>query len=462
LSTASSDLPAFAGVEETADRIRAGTVTARVAIETTLDRIDAAQPHLNAFRVVFGVKARQDAKTADAAGAGPDRPLAGVPIAIKDNAAVAGESAMQGTGSPQPPAAHDDDLVARLRTAGAIPVGLTHLPELALWAATETRWHGITRNPWDLTLAPGGSSGGSAAAVAAGLVPVAHATDGLGSIRIPASACGLVGLKPTHGLVPLTGSDPDHWLGMSHAGFLTRSVRDQALVLDAVLPGSSYTASLADLPELRVAISDRPWTPLPLDPDVDAGLALTGAVIRDLGHHVEVRHPEHGTALSLSATTRYLAGMAQDRASLADPKAVESRTRRLALVGGRIPVAAQHWARRMGAGFGERMLRFFDQVDVLLTPTMPVLPVPAGELLRRNLAATMTLMLPCAAFTGPWNACGFPALSIPAAVTPHRVPVGMQLIGAPGSEARLLALAAAIESKIDWTARRPHLPWAEA
>ncbi len=456
-----SSLPPFPTVEALIASIRDGSLPPSRLIDQTLQRIEQAQPALNAFRIVFTDSARSDAAAADAdPTAAAERPLGGVPIAIKDTAGVRGQSAMLGTGSPEPVASDDDELVRRLRKAGAIPVGLTHLPELALWAATETRWHGVTRNPWNLDLAPGGSSGGSAAAVAAGLVPVAHATDGLGSIRIPASACGLVGLKATHGLVPLTGHDSDHWLGMSHAGFLTRTVRDTAIVLDAVLPGSQLTASLAERPGLRVAISAQPWTPVPVDADVEAGLARTGAIVRDLGHMVSRRDPPYGNALSPASTLRYLAGMAQDRQRLTDPEAVEQRTRQLAAIGRRIPGAAQRWARGVGDSFGRRMTEFFTDVDVLLTPTVPVLPAQAGDLSRRQskLPATIAMMLPYAGFTGPWNACGFPALSVPAATAADGTPIGMQLVGPPGSEARLLGVAAALEEQIGWPARHPDVP----
>lgn len=457
--TQAAELGAFPGIDRIRDALRSGDLTAAAVVEQTLLRIERAQPHLNAFRTTLADSARARAATI---AAGDGRPLAGVPVALKDNAALAGEAALCGTGSPEPPADHDDELVTRLTSAGAIPVGLTQLPEFALWAVTESRWHGVTRNPWDLSRSPGGSSGGSAAAVAAGLVPLAHATDGLGSIRIPASSCGLVGLKPTHGLVPMTGPDLDHWLGMSHAGFLTRSVKDTALALDAVLPGSSYAAGLADRSPLRLAISRRPWAPVMLDPDVEAGLALATGVLADLGHRVQRRDPPYGQKLSTSATVRYLAGLTEDRHRLADPNRVERRSRQLARMGAAIPAPVRRWAREEGRRFGERMTRFFDDVDVLVTPTVPVLPARAGTLVDRGMAATVPRMLPYAGFTGPWNACGFPAVSVPAATTPAGLPVGVQLVGPPGSDHRLLTLAAALESELDWTARRPRLPWEEA
>jgi amidase len=453
---------AYAGVAGQAALVRDGRISALTLVETVLERIAASDHRFNAFRTVLADSAREQARRVD--DALRDRPatalgpLAGVPIAIKDNAAVAGEPALLGTGSPQPAATADDELVARVRAAGAIPVGLTQLPELALWAATESRWQGVSRNPWDLDRAPGGSSGGSAAAVAAGLVAAAHATDGLGSIRIPASSCGLVGLKPTHGLLPLTGPDPDHWYGMSHTGFLTRSVRDTALLLDAVLPGSAYLDGLSRGRSLRVAVSSRPWAPVPVDPDVAAGLDRTAEAVGALGHSLLTRDPPYDVAMHLSGVARYLAGAARERASLVSPDAVEPRTRQLTAIGERLPRPMLDWACRTGRAFHDGMLDWFADVDVLLTPTVPVLPARAGELSRRGLLRTARLMLPYAAFTGPWNVCGFPAISVPAATTPGGLPIGMQLVGVPGSEATLLGLAAGMEAAIGWTARHPADP----
>jgi amidase len=380
-----------------------------------------------------------------------------VPIAIKDNVHVAGQSALFGTGSPEPPADADDELVRRIRAAGMVVIGRTHLPELALWAATESLHHGVTRNPWALDRAPGGSSGGSAAAVAAGLVPAAHATDGLGSIRIPASSCGLVGLKPTRGVVPL-GPDPDHWEGLSHAGFLTRSVEDTAALLDAV--GASpqpLSGALGDERRVRVGYSLTPLTPVKVDPAVrrvfDAALEHLDA----LGHPTVLTDPPYSAALANATTLRYLAGVAADVDRLADPRATEPRTRTLARLGRLTPGAAVAWGRRQGEAFRARMDEVFASVDVLLTPTVAVLPVAAGSITGRGLVATLRLMVPRAAFTGPWNAAGLPAANLPVGESPDGVPIGMQLVGPPGAEATLLQVAASLQRRTGWTDRRPPL-----
>jgi len=164
--------------------------------------------------------------------------------------------------------------------------------------------------------------------------------------------------------------------------------------------------------------------------------------------------------LGVAGLVRYLSGLGSDQAGLVMPAETERRTRQAAAIGRAIPESAGRWARRVGAEFGDRMSDVFATVDVVLTPTMPVLPVRAGELSRRGLAATIPLMLPCAAFTAPWNACGFPAMSLPTATTPGGLPIGMQFVAPPGGEATLLALAAMLEAAIGWTARRPVPPTA--
>lgn len=450
---------AFAGVAGQSRLLADGRLTSAELVDLLLRRIERLQPRLNAFRVVLAGEARTGARAADEArAAGDDRPLLGVPIAVKDNVAVAGQSALIGTGSPEPVNAADDVLVARLKAAGMVVIGLTNLPELALWAATESKHHGITRNPWNTDRAPGGSSGGSAVAVATGMVAAAHATDGLGSIRIPASSCGLVGLKPTHGTVPL-GPDPDHWCGLSHAGFLTRSVEDTALLLDVAVEATpGFHAGLAAEAALRIAVSVKPSTPTKVHDAVRRVLEDTAERLTELGHDVVRRDPPYSMAVANSNTVRYLAGVATDVSGLRDPKATEGRTRTLARMGRALPDRTVAWGRRTGEEFGQSVLeQLFSDVDVLVTPTVPLLPVKAGSVADRSLVRTLPSMLPRAAMTGPWNACGFPALSLPVGTSREGLPIGVQVVGPPGSDATLLALGAALERAVGWTARRPPL-----
>jgi amidase len=443
---------AYAGVCGQADLLRDGELSSIDLLDLLLARIERLDGRLNAFRLLLAEQARAEAGAADAARrAGDPRRLLGVPIAIKDTIAVTGTAALLGTGSPEPVATQDDELVRRIREAGLVVIGKTQLPELAMWAATESIHHGVTRNPWDPTRAPGGSSGGAAAAVAAGLVPAAHASDGLGSIRIPASCCGLVGLKPTHDTLPIG----EHWHGLSHAGFVTRSVRDTAVLLDATIDGSDrlLTAADAGTGPLRIAVTTRAATPArPVKP-VREVLDRAVGVLRDLGHDVEQRHPPYGLSLGNANGVRYLAGVAQDVDRLADPAAIEPRTRRLAVLGRRIPARTVLWARRNGEAFAQRMEEFFADSDLVVTPTMPVLPREAG-CLRRGMVRTALTMLPCAAYTGAWNAAGLPAVSLPVGTAADGLPIGIQLIGPAGSEERVLAVAAAVERVVGWVDRR--------
>lgn len=442
---------AYAGVVGQADLLRSGELTSVELVDLLLARIERLDGRVNAFRTVLAEQARTEAAAADAARRhGDRRPLLGVPIAVKDNIALSGTSSLLGTGSPEPVASHDDELIRRIREGGVLIIGKTHLPELAMWAATESIHRGVTRNPWNLSCTPGGSSGGSAAAVAAGMVPAAHATDGLGSIRIPASCCGLVGLKPTHDTLPMA----DHWHGLSHAGFVTRSVRDTAALLDLACDGSTRLsdAAAAGTPRLRIAVTTRAATPARPAGEIRAALDRTVAVLGDLGHDVSARTPPYG-AVGVANPVRYFAGVADDVGHLADPAAIEPRTRRLAAIGRRIPGRTVQWARRAGEEFGHRMDRFFADSDLLLLPTMPVLPRPAG-CLRRGTVRTIQLMLPCAAYTAPWNACGLPAISVPVGVTAGGVPVGVQLVAPAGREDLLLAVAAEVERVVGWSDRR--------
>src|SRR5918997_1655524 len=225
---------AFAGASRQAELIRRRELSARELVQLYLDRIGRLDPYLNAYRVVFAERALAEAEQADArAAAGDARRLLGVPVAIKDDCDVAGEATVIGSDAHDGPVRADAELVRRLREAGAVILGKTHVPELTITPWTESPTFGVTRNPWDPQRTPGGSSGGSGAAVAAGLAAAAIASDGAGSIRIPAANCGLFGLKPQRGRVSLM-PNLEHWKGMSVSGVLSRTVLDTALYLDAV------------------------------------------------------------------------------------------------------------------------------------------------------------------------------------------------------------------------------------
>src|SRR5271165_52306 len=262
---------AYAGIARQAELIAAGEISSRELVDLYLARIERLDVKLNAFRVVLGERARLEADQADARrGAGGDagaRPLLGVPIAVKDDIDVAGEVTPYGTNAQDAPARADAEVVRRLREAGAVIIGKTNVPELTLWPFTETVTFGTTRNPWDRQRAPGGSSGGSAAAVAAGLVGAALGSDGAGSIRIPAAWCGLFGLKAQRGRVSMAPRVRP-WYGLSVNGVLTRSVADTALFYDvasgaidsdsdrAQTPATAFSqAAAAPAGKLRIAYS---------------------------------------------------------------------------------------------------------------------------------------------------------------------------------------------------------------
>src|SRR3954468_10188684 len=242
---------AYAGIARQAELIRAGEVSPVELVELYLGHIQRIDPRLNAFRIVFAERALAEARQAEGrAGAGGDRPLLGVPVAVKDNVDVAGEVTTMGSRAFGGPAAADAESVRRLRAAGAIVIGKTHLSELAIFPWTETAAWGQTFNPWADDRTAGGSSGGSGSAVAAGLVGAAYASDGGGSIRIPAAVHGLFGLKPQRGRVSLM-PDAQHWHGLSQSGSVTRNVIDTALWLDAVAgpaEGDAHSAPAPDRP----------------------------------------------------------------------------------------------------------------------------------------------------------------------------------------------------------------------
>jgi len=428
---------AFAGVVGQRELLRSGVVSSRRLLEISLDRIERFDRELNAFRTLFD-SAKAEADEADAALArGDDRPLLGVPVAVKDYAAVEGHAPSQGTGSPEPVGTADAEVVRRLRAAGAVIVGSTNLPELALWPFTESKTYGVTRNPWDRSRTPGGSSGGSAAAVAAGMVAAALASDGGGSIRIPAACCGLVGLKPTRDLVSLAPAQ-EHWFGLSVAGCLTRDVADTVVMLNVL---QDSTLAISDPGPLRIAWSLKGTLPVPVRPEVKAALHDTMRRLDRLGHHIVQANPKYD-GLAESFLVRYAAGAAQDLAGLADPSVTELRTRAVAALGRRIPVRGLARARRLGDNAAARLSRVPGGADVLVTPTIPSTAPPTESLLGLR---TLLLAGRRAPFTSPWNVTGQPALSVPVGFAEDGLPLSVQLIGPPGSESLLLSLAAQLE-----------------
>lgn len=444
---------AFAGVARQAELIRSGEVTSRELVILYLERIERLDPQLNAFRKVMDERALVDAQQADGRrGAGDERPLLGVPIAVKDVEDVTGEVTTWGTAANFTPVSHDSEFVSRLRSAGAVVIGKTNLPELAIMGDTEGPAFGITRNPWNTDRSAGGSSGGSAAAVAAGLCAAATASDGAGSIRIPASNCGLVGLKPTRDRIPL---DPlkEHWYGMSVVGFEARSVEDAALLMSVGAADDDLRDSFARDPgRLRVAVSTKPVIPTRVHADVRRVADETAGRLRTLGHEVEQDDPPFPPVSP--ATFRYLAGMAQDAEERVErPDRLQRRTKSFARMGNAIPRAALDWA--VKEDDSERMRPFFERHDVLLTPVSALPPVLAGQWEGLGAVRTFLGMVQTYPFALEWNLTGQPSISVPVGRGDDGLPIGMQLVGRHGEEAMLLALAAQLEGELRWTEHRP-------
>jgi amidase len=446
---------AYAGVARQAELIASGEVSSRELVILYLERIERLDPQLNAYRKVMDERALVDAQQADGRrGAGDERPLLGVPIAVKDVEDVTGEVTTWGTAANFTPASQDSEFVRRLRSAGAVVIGKTNLPEGAIMGDTEGPAFGITRNPWNTDRSAGGSSGGSAAAVAAGLCAAATASDGAGSIRIPASHCGLVGLKPTRDRIPLAPLK-EHWYGMSVAGFEARSVEDAALLISVGAGDRDLRDAFSASPErLRVAVSTRPALPLPVHADVKRVADETAGRLRSLGHEVEQSDPPY-PPLS-AATVRYLAGVAQDVNELYErPERLQRRTKGFGRIGNAFPRPVLDWALRQDDN--ERMRPFFERHDVLLTPVSATPPVRAGQWEGLGAIPTLIGLVRTYPFALEWNLTGQPSISVPVGRSEDGLPIGMQLVGRHGEEATLLALAAQLEGELRWTELRPPL-----
>jgi amidase len=467
-ATADQEL-AFAGPAALADLVRRGEARPRELVELFLRRIEAIDPKLNAFRVTLAEEALAAADAADESLA--SAPLAGVPIAIKDDSPVAGQSVTRGSRSYGPQANADSEVVRRLRAAGAIPIGITNVPELMIFPWTASAANGVTRNPWDPTRTPGGSSGGSAAAVAAGMVPCATGSDGGGSIRIPAACCGLVGMKPTRGRV---SSQParEGWLGLSTFGALARTVADSALLLDVIhgsVPGDAYTlppfegsylrAASTPPGRLRIAVSRKlpPGFFARLSADQRGGFDRMGALLSHLGHEVVERHPAYGLA-GLEFTQMWLRGIYEESAHVPDQSLLEPSTRQLAATGRRLvsdrrreKLLTQRAARTA------RVLELWQEVDVLLMPVLARTAIAA----EGGYGKPAPLAMDRASRFMPWNplfnVTGQPSVALPAGFGADGLPLSVQLVGRPGAEDLLYSLAGQIETARPWAQHRPRV-----
>jgi amidase len=452
---------AFSGAATQAELIRRREVSSRELTELYLERIERLDGDLNAYRITFAERALAEADQADGrAGAGDTRPLLGVPLAIKDDVDVAGAATTIGGDAHDGPAAADAEVVRRLRRAGAVILGKTNVPELTITPWTESPTFGVTRNPWDRLRTPGGSSGGSAAAVAAGLCAAALGSDGAGSIRIPAGCCGLFGLKAQNGSVP-TAPVVEPWHGMSMWGPITRGVGDSALFYDAIKDGGPSFAQAAASPPapLKVAVSVRtpPLTGVQADEEQLGAVATVASALRDLGHEVVEREIEYAPALAGNVLARYLGGIAVMARSMPHPERLSRRTRGYMRIGSAVPGAAVRRAKAAAAADAQALWRPFDGVDMLLTPMFTRRPPRVREYEGTSAVRSLSGSIRFVPYCGAYNHTGQPAASVPAGFTPDGFPLAVQLVAPPHGEPVLLALAAQLEGAIGWTERRPAL-----
>ncbi|MFZ4518695.1 MAG: amidase [Microthrixaceae bacterium] len=466
--------PPFGSASEVADAVRRREVSPTEVLDLYLDRIDRIDPELGAIVLRDDERARAEARAAEErlVAGGDLPPFLGVPIPIKDLDDVAGWPTSFGSRSaPDGPAATDSLVVGRLRDAGFVLLGKTATPEFGTISFTESERFGATRNPWDTSRTPGGSSGGAGAAVAAGLAPVAHASDGGGSIRIPASCNGLVGLKPARNRVT---DRVEELAAASTSGVVTRTVADTAALLDvlsAADPGAWNHAPPparpflrevgADPGRLRIRVTTSNPLGLPVDADVEAALEVAAGLLNSLGHEVDlapVAWPDAGEFLmgflTVWSTISSAASIADEALLEAHNRAERDRARATdAIAYVEAVTALQRASRDVTAQFGT-------ELDVLVTPTMAVLPPPVGSVWagsEDDPTAPIANCTPMATFTALFNVTGQPAISLPLHRTADGLPVGVQFAAAPWREDVLIRLASQIEAAAPWVDRWPAL-----
>jgi amidase len=456
--------------------VRAGEVSARELVQASLDEIERLDPTLNAFVALAAERALAEA---DRVGPGDARPLCGVPVGIKDLL-----SATEGLPTTEGSAAfgdwvadHDSVHVRRLREAGAIVVGKTNTPELGLRPVTENARYGATRNPWNPELSPGGSSGGSAAAVASGMVSLADASDLGGSIRIPAACCGLVGLKPSLGRVSIGPDLGDVGAGTPADCVLTRTVMDTAVALDAIAggepgdrhhapaPATSFADAAREAPgRLRVRLCLEAPYGVPVDEEPTAAATAAARALESFGHEVVEDVPAWDDDSFRSSWSTFTGGTCQHLVRVlerlhgrpVDAEKLEPATRAWLIdtpptsLVDYLEAAERLWA------FSRRIQAGWARDEVLLTPTLTRLPAPVGGM--QSQAGVTDDAGRFSALVRIWNVTGQPAISLPFAETGAGVPVGVQLVGAHGCDDVLLGVAAQLEAAAGWKpAGRPAL-----
>jgi len=458
-----------------ADLVRRGELTPKDLVEAAIARIEVVNPQLDAV-----IRTRFDLARTEAAGELPDGPFRGVPMLLKDiGCTVAGEPTAFGLGPLR-----DLDwqvtsyLAEQFRAAGFIPLGRTNVPELGTTVTTEARSFPPARNPWNTGHSTGGSSGGSAAAVASGMVPVAHANDGGGSIRIPASVCGLVGLKPTRGRVsqgPLIG---EGWAGATIDNAVTRTVRDAAGVLDVIsgqfsgepyyappLPGPLVREVGADPGRLRIGLLDRPDGEDFLDhPECRAAVASAGHLLESLGHGVEDSAPEamfdpefiqHFTLIIAADTETSMRAYETALGRPIEDDEIEPRNAVYRAIGRTLGVVTYLQSRAWLGTWARRMANWWNDYDLLVTPTVGAPPPELGWFTAGGAESEGPRVVGFIPYTAQFNMTGQPAISLPLHWTPDGLPVGVQLVAPFGREDLLIRVAAQLEQAAPWADRHP-------
>jgi amidase len=430
--------------------VRRGDTSATQVVADHLEQIAISDPELHAFRVVRGGEAMAEAEQVDEQDDLAGLPLAGVPVAVKENTAVAGVPTFNGSPAACTAVAEEDhEVVRRLRGAGAVVVGTTRMPEMGLWAVTDDAEE-ATRNPWALDRTPGGSTGGGAAAVAAGLVPIAQGNDGLGSLRIPAACCGLVGLKPGSGVVP-SNLGIESWMGLAENGVLTTTVGDAAVGF-SVLAGRR-PPKLVEPSRLRVGISVR--SPVPgtsADAANRSAVATAAKLLVNAGHSTIGAEPRYSSRLGVAGMATWLASAYREVAGAElDWSALQPRTRRHARAGRWFTNRGLAGQAHRDAWRAQSIAFFADRgIDVLLTPALARTPPPAGGHANRGWLHSLKVNMQYAPYAAPWNFAGLPALVVPVGVRPDGLPLGVQLVGPPDSELLLLSIAGQFEMQNPW------------
>jgi Asp-tRNA(Asn)/Glu-tRNA(Gln) amidotransferase A subunit family amidase len=457
--------------------VREGELTPSALLDAAQERAEKRNPALNAIVMPL----LDHARAALAAGL-PAGPFQGVPFLLKDlHASLPGVRTTYGSQlfADYVPAV-ESELVARYRRAGLVIFGKTHSPELGLTTTSESRLFGQTRNPWHPERTAGGSSGGAAAAVAAGIVPAAHATDGGGSIRVPASCCGVFGLKPTRGRTPMGPEVGEGWSGMSVQHVVSRSVRDSAALLDAtegpdlgapyaaLPPARPYLAEVSAEPgRLRIALQTETWNGTPTHPSCLAAARDAAKLCAGLGHHVEearfaleLEPFREATATIIGASVR---ATLEDRARALGrelrPEDVEPGTWLVASAGAAKDAPSYVRALKTIHAAGRKLAGFLERFDVILTPTLATPPVALGvlSLSNPNPAESLGTLFQTVGFTQLANATGNPAMSVPLFWDADGLPIGSHFIARMNDEATLFRLAAQLEAARPWFERRPPL-----